>query len=182
MAWFSRRRDEPAAPTPDDGPGLPQAGDSLDPDAALRPVVAPPGEAERSRIATALAALAAEGVDVEDLASLSAGLDRAYAAWAAKSDAGAAVASDTAADHAAADHAAVVERYAIGIGEHLSRRTDLDWQVVTDVFGTDLSLTEGFKGSFVVVPHNLVAGRWMRGETGWIPGVVGHLVHRRTRR
>ena len=48
--------------------------------------------------------------------------------------------------------------------------------MVTDVFGTDLSLTEGFKGSFVVVPHNLVAGRWMRGETGWIPAVVGHIV------
>ena len=80
------------------------------------------------------------------------------------------------------DHAAVVECYALAIGEHLHRHTDLDWQLVTDVFGTDLSLTEGFKGSFVVVPHNLVAGRWMRGETGWVPAVVGHLVRRRNRR
>jgi hypothetical protein len=32
------------------------------------------------------------------------------------------------------------------------------------------------------VPHNLVAGRWMRGETGWVPGVVGHMVRRRNRR
>ena len=79
------------------------------------------------------------------------------------------------------DHSAIVERYAIGIGAHLDRHTDLDWQVVTDVFGTDLSLAEGFKGSFVVVPHNLVAGRWMRGETGWVEPVVGHIVRRRSR-
>jgi hypothetical protein len=114
--------------------------------------------------------LTEDGVDVDDLHSLSAGLDRAYAAWAAADE------DDR------PDHAAIVERYAIGIGAHLDRHTDLDWQVVTDVFGTDLSLTEGFKGSFVVVPHNLVAGRWMRGETGWIPAVVGHIVRRRTRR
>ncbi len=173
MAWFGRRRDdageqeaEPQAPER----RLPEAGDTLDPGASLRPLVDPLGDAERSRIAAALEALAAEGVDVDDLTSLSDGLDRAYAAWSA------------APEDDRPDHAAIVERFAVGIGEHLHRHTDLDWQVVTDVFGTDLSLTEGFKGSFVVVPHNLVAGRWMRGETHWIPAVVGHIVRRRTRR
>ncbi|HET8766639.1 MAG TPA: DUF3806 domain-containing protein, partial [Pedococcus sp.] len=107
---------------------------------------------------------------VDDLDSLSAGLDAAYRSW------------EQSPEGARPDHAAVVERYALGIGEHLERHTDLDWQVVTDVFGTDLALTEGFKGTFVVVPHNLVAGRWMRGETGWVPGVVGHMVRRRNRR
>ena len=29
---------------------------------------------------------------------------------------------------------------------------------------------------------NLVAGRWMRGETGWVPPVIGHIERRRTRR
>lgn len=67
------------------------------------------------------------------------------------------------------------------MGEHLSRHTDLDWRIVTDVFGTDLGLLEGPRGAFMVVPSNLVAGRWMRGETGWIPGVVGHLVSCRER-
>jgi hypothetical protein len=173
VAWFGRRRDDSDAPAPDaEAPErtLPDVGDTLDPGASLRPLVDPLGDADRARIAAALEALAAEGVDVDDLTSLGGGLDRAYAAWAAAPDEG------------RPDHAAIVERYAVGIGEHLDRHTDLDWQVVTDVFGTDLSLTEGFKGSFVVVPHNLVAGRWMRGETGWVPAVVGHIVRRRTRR
>lgn len=171
MAWFGRRRDDDVAPEPDpDERTLPDPGDSLDPNASLRPLVDPLGDTERTRISTALEGLAADGVDVDDLASLGAGLDRAYAAWSAAPEDG------------RPDHAAIVERYAIGIGAYLDAHTDLDWQVVTDVFGTDLSLTEGYKGSFVVVPHNLVAGRWMRGETGWIPAVVGHIVKRRTRR
>jgi Domain of unknown function (DUF3806) len=175
VAWFGRRREtEPAVDGPADGDAaqLPAAaGDSLVADgASLQPVVAPIGEDERRRIDAALEALAADGVDVDDLDSLSAGLDRAYAAWLSSPEG------------SRPDHAAAVERYALGIGEHLDRTTDLDWQVVTDVFGTDLALTEGFKGTFVVVPHNLVAGRWMRGETGWVPAVVGHLVRRRNRR
>lgn len=173
MAWFGRGRDDSAAEVPEaeaEERRLPDAGDTLDPGASLRPLVDPLGDAERGRITAALESLTADGVDVDDLDSLSAGLDRAYAEWSAAPEDG------------RPDHAAIVERYAVGIGEHIDRHTDLDWQVVTDVFGTDLSLTEGFKGSFVVVPHNLVAGRWMRGETGWIPAVVGHIVRRRTRR
>ena len=173
MAWFGRRRDDADAEVPEPQVPertLPEAGDTLDPGASLRPLVDPLGDAERSRITAALDSLAAEGVDVDDLASLGAGLDRAYAGWS------------TAPEDDRPDHAAIVERFAIGIGEHINRHTDLDWQVVTDVFGTDLSLTEGSKGSFVVVPHNLVAGRWMRGEAGWIPAVVGHIVLRRSRR
>ena len=121
------------------------------------------GEEERARIATALESLAAEGVDVDDLASIGAGLDRALARWVKENG---------------TDHDAIVERYAIGIGEHLTRTTDLTWEVVTDSFGTDLSVAAG---DFVVVPHNLVAVRWMRRETGWVPSVVGHLVTLRTR-
>ena len=170
MSWFGRRQDNLEAPEPEiEQRPLPDAGDSLDADASIRPHVDPLGEAERARITAGREQLVDEGVDIDDLESLSAGLDREYAAW-----------SDAPEDERA-DHAAVVERYAVGIGEHLDRHTDLDWQVVTDVFGTDLALTEGFKGSFVVVPHNLVAGRWMRGETGWIPAVVGHIVRRRNR-
>lgn len=173
MAWFGRGRDDADAEVHEpevEERTLPDAGDSLDPNASLRPLVDPLGDTERDRITAALEALAAEGVDVDDLSSLSDGLDRAYAAWSA------------APEDDRPDHAEIVERYAVGIGAHIDRNTDLDWQVVTDVFGTDLSLTEGLKGSFVVVPHNLVAGRWMRGESGWIPAVVGHIVRRRARR
>ena len=169
MAWFGRGKNEEAEPVEE--LELASGGDQLvDDGESLRPVVQALGPQEQARIDASLAELEAEGVDVGDLASLSAGLDAAYAAW-------------TSGDEAhRPDHAAIVERYAIGVGAHLDRTTDLDWQVVTDVFGTDLSMTEGFKGSFVVVPHNLVAGRWMRGETNWIPAVIGHIVRRRTRR
>ena len=167
MAWFGRKRDDASAQEQD------QTGEDpvlLDDEASLQTVVARIGADEQARISAAVAAVEAEGVDVDDVLSIGAGLDRAYQAWR------------TGPEQERPDHAVVVERYALAIGEHLHRHTDLDWQVVTDVFGTDLALTEGFKGSFVVVPHNLVAGRWMRGETGWVPGVVGHLVRRRTRR
>jgi hypothetical protein len=52
---------------------------------------------------------------------------------------------------------------------------------VTDAFGTDLAVAGG-KDDFVVVPGNLVAARWMNAETGWVPGVVGHLVRVRADR
>ncbi|HYN29382.1 MAG TPA: DUF3806 domain-containing protein [Dermatophilaceae bacterium] len=153
----------------DHGADGPAALDTDD-EAALRPRSSPITDTERARIAAGLAALAAEGVDVDDPASLGAGYDTAYTAWSAGREG------------SRPDHAAVVERYAIGVGEHLRRHTDLDWAVVTDVFGTDLGVAGGIGGSFVVVPANLVAARWMRGETGWLPGVVGHLVRRRSRR
>jgi Domain of unknown function (DUF3806) len=165
VAWFGRKRDD--APTDE-----PQ--EAAEPEAVLgddlSPVVERIGADEQARIDAALAAVQGEGVDLDDVESIGAGLDRAYLTW------------QSTPEPQRPDHAAVVERYALAIGEHLHRHTDLDWQLVTDVFGTDLALTEGFKGSFVVVPHNLVAGRWMRGETGWVPAVVGHLVRRRNRR
>ena len=171
MAWFGRRHDDQPAAQPAEEPErtLPQAGDSLDMGASLRPIVDPLGDDEHARIKAGIEGLEADGVDIDDLGSLGAGLDRAYVQWASSDE------------DSRPDHSAIVERYAIGIGVHLDRHTDLDWQVVTDVFGTDLSLAEGFKGSFVVVPHNLVAGRWMRGETGWVEPVVSHIVRRRSR-
>lgn len=44
------------------------------------------------------------------------------------------------------------------------------------MFGTDIGLAEGPRSAFIVVPRSLVAARWMRGETGWIPGVLKHLI------
>ncbi|WP_134772116.1 DUF3806 domain-containing protein [Ornithinimicrobium flavum] len=156
---FRRDRDDAPGPPPpepehlrDNSPAMPLAPES-------RRI----GEEERARIDTALEALAAEDVDVDDLASIGGGLDRALARWTQKGGSG---------------HDAIVERYGVGIGEHLARTTDLAWEVVTDSFGTDLAVAAG---DFVVVPHNLVAVRWMRRETGWVPSVVGHLVTLRTR-
>ena len=142
---------------------LPDPGEEPLAELPLTPQSRRVGEEERARIAAGLEAVAADGVDVDDLRSISDGLDRALDGWLA--DKG-------------GDHDAIVERYAVAVGEHLARRTDLAWEVVTDVFGTDLAVAAG---DFVVVPTNLVAVRWMRREKGWVPQVVGHLVQVRTR-
>lgn len=147
---------EPRVPT------LPDPGGERVGDLPLTPESRRIGEEEKAHIAQTLEELAAEGVDVDDLTSIGAGLDRALASWLADRGGG---------------HDAIVQRYAVAVGEHLHRHTDLAWEVVTDVFGTDLAVAAG---DFVVVPANLVAVRWMRREQGWVPSVVGHLVRVRS--
>lgn len=121
---------------------------------------APLTEVERSRITRGLEELAARGIDVDDADAIGAAYDRAQADARSGDGDGAAV---------------VVELFGIAIGEHLARRSARGWAVVTDVFGTDLGLVDA-RADTVIVPHNLVSARWMRGETGWVPGVVRHLV------
>lgn len=143
---------------------LPDRGDQPADQLPLKPESRRIDEEERARIDELLAVLAAEGVDVDDLASIGAGYDRALTTWASKGGGD--------------DPGEIVDRFAAAVGEHLHRHTDLAWEVATDVFGTDLAVVAG---DFVVVPANLVAVRWMRRETGWVPQVVGHIVELRTR-
>ena len=169
MAWFKRESRASSGSGSDTGQQATSSGAlGLGDDVPLTPLVEPVPETERARIAAALAELEAAGVDVDDLDSLGAALDVASAAWA------------SAPEQDREPHDRIIERFAISIGEHLHRHTDLDWQVVTDAFGTDLAVADGMRGDFVVVPLNLVAVRWLRREQGWVPGVVGHLVRRRT--
>ncbi|WP_353509183.1 DUF3806 domain-containing protein [Intrasporangium sp.] len=162
MGLFSRRSTEKRAET-DGEPGrgaTPVEASPVELPEDGRPVSAPLSEVERSRIARGLDALAARGIDVDDLAAIGAAYDLAFADARGGSGQGAAEA---------------VELFGVAIGEHLARHSARRWGVVTDVFGTDLGLTDA-GGDTVIVPHNLVSARWMRRETGWIPGVVGHLV------
>ncbi len=175
VAWFSRK-DKGAVDDRDEqrpGSAAPEGADAdlpeYDPGVPLRPRINPVGDEEQQRIAAGLAALAAEGVDVDDLASLGAAYDAALAAWHATSK------------RHREDDAVVTERFAIGIGEHLARHTDLGWSLVRDAFGTDLAVAGG-RDEFVVVPSNLLTARWFNGESGWLPGVVGHLVRVRASR
>lgn len=171
MGWFSRRSDPDAGVTDDRGAPAPARYPAADETlidengmGPLRPRDRGLGEGERERIAAGLAALAEAGVDVDNLESLAAAYDQAYAQWSGT------------AKRRREDHDLLVERFAIGLGEYLTRHTDLRWRIVTDVFGTDLAVADEREGDFVVVPGNLVAARWMRGETGWLPGVVRHLI------
>ncbi len=173
MGLFSRKskdsvvEDTGSAADVPDGPDLPDPGDTLASDFSGRPVANAVGDEERRRIADGLARAAAAGVDVDDLESIGAHYDEAYSAFAS-GQAGAPGAD------------VIVDTFAIAIGEHLARHRARQWAVATDAFGTDLGLVSD-RADTVIVPHNLVGARWMRGETGWIPGVVSHLVRLRPR-
>lgn len=176
MGLFSRKGT--GGPTPSTEPDQPtepgewgdsdgtEEADGPGGDFSGRPVAQPLGADERDRIEQALGQAVADGVDIDDLASIGAHYDEAYRAWSAGG-------ADGAPD-------VIVETYAVAIGEYLARHSAREWAVVTDVFGTDLGLVAA-RADTVVVPHNLVGARWMRGETGWIPGVVSHLVRIRPR-
>lgn len=170
MAWFSRRdkQSDSAEPRDTSGSGVAQA-DPEDVELPLRPLIERPGDEEWARLGRGRAALEKAGLDPNDLEALGAAYDHALTAWQA------------AGKGEREDEREIVERFAIGIGEHLHRSTDLTWSRVTDAFGTDLAVAGG-KDDFVVVPSNLVAARWMNAEMGWIPGVVGHLVRVRADR
>jgi len=163
MGLFSRRANQPEddTPVPDDSGRMPLVPTALplrDGDAALRD--------------RCLAELASAGVDLGDLEVIGKAHDADLTAWRALPE------------RRRDDHAAHIERWGVAIGEHLTRCTDLRWTTVADPFGTDLGLMAGGEASlsdeFALVPTNLVSGRWLNGETGWIPGVVGHLVTLRT--
>ncbi|CCH76524.1 hypothetical protein BN12_130063 [Nostocoides japonicum T1-X7] len=165
MALFSRRRgggDRTAAESPsplttlaEDTTSSAFAGDVEDDGRPQRPDTAPIGDSERARIDAALQRLEGDGVDVDDLAALGAAYDRARATGA--------------------DGDVVVETIGLAIGEHLVRHARMDWALVTDVFGTDLGVVARRRGT-TLIPTNIVATRWLSGQTGWVPGVVGHLI------
>ena len=168
MGLFSRKSKDAAVDSVSDvSDELSDADDTLASDFPGRPVANPVGDDERARIAAALERAEAAGVDIDDVESIGAHYDEAYRRFAADPD-------------GADGPDVVVDTFAMAIGEHLARRSARDWAVVTDVFGTDLGLVAA-RADTVIVPHNLVGARWMRGETGWIPGVVNHLVRLRPR-
>ena len=168
MGLFSRKsKDAETKDEPDVPPGLPDPDSTLASDFTGRPLSSPLGDDDRARITAGLERAAAAGVDVDDVQSIGAHYDEAY--------------RRSVADPNSSDGPdVVVDTFAMAIGEHLVRHSAREWAVVTDVFGTDLGLVAA-RADTVIVPHNLVGARWMRGETGWIPGVVGHLVRMRPR-
>ena len=168
MGLFSRKgKDDTVEPSDASPPVGDDADDALASDFTGRPLANPLGEDDRARLASALEHAAAVGVDVDDLASIGSHYDAAFRRWSVEGGSG-------------EGPDVIVETYAVAIGEHLARHSAREWAIVTDVFGTDLGLVAA-RADTVVVPHNLVGARWMRGETGWVPGVVSHLVSIRPR-
>ena len=102
------------------------------------------------------AGYARHGIDPADLASIAAAYDRALR------------------HHDEEDSPAVVELLGTAVGDHLVVAGGYRWVVSTDPFGTDLAVEPPRRG-MPVVTRMLVATRWMARESGWVPGVVGHL-------
>lgn len=167
MAWFSRkdRSADPAAEAvaADDG------SDDEAPELPLRPAIERIGPEELDRIRRGRALRQAAGVGSDDLDAIGAAFDAALERWL------------SARKEERENERDLVELFGIAVGDHLDSVTDLSWSKVTDAFGTDLGVAGG-RDDFTVVPTNLVAVRWMNQESGWIPGVVGHLVRVREER
>ncbi len=160
MGLFSRKSKDPA-PSASAGSGT---GETMPLEIFEgRPVAAALTDVERDRITAGLQRVEEQGVDVDDLESIGAGLDAARQRSLTDP-----------ADPGAEGPDMIVETFGIAIGEYLARHSARDWAVVTDVFGTDLGLVSA-RADSVIVPQNLIGVRWMRGEIGWVPGVIGHL-------
>lgn len=145
---------------PDATPGEDQwdAADEASDEPAESITAAPVDAATQDRIEQALTSLSEQGIDVDDLSSLSDAFDAALE----RSD------SDA------------LPLLAIGVGEHLARHGAMRWAIVTDAFGQDLGL-EGRRRRMHVIPESLLMARWMRRERGWLVGAVGHLANLNTR-
>ncbi len=170
MGLFSRkgRNDADRDLAEDVGSGTSEGDDNLVTEGHTgRPVSRHLDEQEQARIEAGVQRLQELGIDIDDVEAIGSAYDAALAR--SRADASADGGPDV-----------IVDTFAIAIGEHLARHSAREWAVVTDVFGTDLGLVAA-RADTVIVPHNLVGARWMRGESGWVPRVVSHLVGLRPR-
>ncbi|MBK8756192.1 MAG: DUF3806 domain-containing protein [Actinomycetales bacterium] len=182
MGWFSKsNRSEPDAPRAADIPsdGVTDVisdvathsvsdGAADDDPLPARPQWRALTGDQRAALDAEVAAVAARGADHTDLQALGRALDAAMDAWYAVPE------------RNREDYTAVTHRWGVALGAYLAGATDLQWGMVTDVYGTDLGLM-GARDDMVIVPQNLVSARWLNHQTGWVPGVLGHLVTLRTR-
>jgi hypothetical protein len=112
---------------------------------------------EEAALDAVRAGYADHGIDPADLASIATAYDRALQGHAEQEDA-----------------SSVVDLLGTAVGDHLVVAGGYRWVVSTDPFGSDLAVEPPRRG-MPVVARMLVATRWMARESGWVPGVVGHL-------
>jgi hypothetical protein len=112
VAWFSRNKSEQRDPP---RASAAAEADPEDVELPLRPLIERPGDDEWARLSRGRAALEKAGLDPSDLEALGAAYDTALTTWQA------------ARKGEREDEREIVERFAIGIGEHLHRSTDLSW-------------------------------------------------------
>ena len=118
---------------------------------------------ERRILESWLADAAQQGIDVDDVSSISAAYDAFVERMVAlkPSERG--------------DPTEFCTMIGFALGENLQRRTDLEWRVVSDSTGTDLALTTPAEDA-VLFPVDPVAAAWEVAEVGWMPQWVENLL------
>ncbi|MBB5788030.1 DUF3806 domain-containing protein [Jiangella mangrovi] len=129
------------------------------------PAITELNDAERAWVAESLAAQRAGGVADGDIVALGAAYDGALGGWLALPPEERPGPNDA------------INRFGIGFGEHLRLNAGLAWVVASDEYGTELAL-HGQPGDVELYPANLVAKRWVAGETGVLPGLAAELIGR----
>lgn len=117
-------------------------------------------DAERAWVAETLAAL---GRSDGDIVALGAAYDAALRGWTSVSP------------DERPDPNGLINRLGIGFGEHVRRQTGLAWVIAADEHGTELAL-HGQPGDVLLYPANLVAKRWVAGDTGVLPELAATLI------
>lgn len=133
--------------------------------ASSGPAITELNDAERAWIAESLASLREAGIADGDIVALGAAYDHALGGWLAMPL------------EERPDPNDVVNRFGIGFGEHLRHHTGLAWVIASDEYGTELAL-HGQPGDVLLHPANLVAKRWVAGETGVLPALAAGLIER----
>jgi hypothetical protein len=106
-----------------------------------------PNEAERAWLASLLAELHVEGVEIER-DSLSRYFDRQRHGWFATRP------------RKRPDPNPIINRTGAGLGELLIQSSDLRWVVITDEYGTEMAV-HGEVGDILLFPMNAVGKRWV---------------------
>ncbi|WP_116946953.1 DUF3806 domain-containing protein [Jiangella endophytica] len=128
------------------------------------PTITELDDAERAWVAERLALLGrADG----DIVALGAAYDAALRGWTSVPP------------EERPDPNELINRLGVGFGEHVRRRAGLAWVVASDEHGTELAL-HGQPGDVLLYPANLVAKRWVAGETGVLPDLAAALIEQVT--
>jgi hypothetical protein len=137
-------------------------------DAALAgPTFQEPNQAERRWMAGHLQFAANQNIDLDDADQVASFYDMLLQSWT-DSPAG-----------SRSDPNGSINIIGTTFGEHLVRRTPMQWVVATDSFGTELAVHDPAT-DLLVYPANAVAKRWTKAEPGTFIRIMANDIANRT--
>ena len=130
------------------------------------PTFSRPNEAEANWMLGHLQFAAAHNVNLDDPAQIASLYDLLVQSWFGS------------APEERSDPNTSINIIATVFGEHLVRRTTMEWVVATDSFGTELAVLDTAT-DLLVYPANAVAKRWTANEPGTFIGAMANdIAHR----